>query len=227
MGLRGIRIQNVVSELNGEKIDVIAWSQDSSVFIANALSPAQVVRVMLDENNKTATVVIPDKQLSLAIGKEGQNVRLAVRLAGWRIDIISVSKAEDEKLKAKEAAIDEVEKEAGEEPEVVTEPLMPPADEAAGAATGKKKAEEEEGEAIPLAALEEAKAAEGEKAKEEQPVVRFAEDIVKHIPPDKVESKPKKKKKKTTKGKDSAQDGVKIKKRRRNVVDYGDEDDYE
>ena len=91
VGLRGIRIQNIVSELSGEKIDVVAWNADSAVFIANALSPAQVVRVILDDTNKAATAIIPDRQQSLAIGKEGQNVRLAVKLTGWRIDIKSVT----------------------------------------------------------------------------------------------------------------------------------------
>jgi N utilization substance protein A len=96
VGLRGIRIQNIVSELNGEKIDVISWSADPAVLITNALSPAQVVRVIINEGEKTATAVIPDRQQSLAIGKEGQNVRLAVKLTGWRIDIKSVSQYEAE-----------------------------------------------------------------------------------------------------------------------------------
>jgi N utilization substance protein A len=94
VGLRGIRIQNIVSELSGEKIDVVAWNADPAVFIASALSPAQVVRVMLSEADKAATAIIPDRQQSLAIGKEGQNVRLAVKLTGWRIDIKSVTEYE-------------------------------------------------------------------------------------------------------------------------------------
>ncbi|AKG53773.1 transcription termination protein NusA [Dehalogenimonas sp. WBC-2] len=94
VGLRGIRIQNIVSELNGEKIDVIAWSSDTAALIASALSPAQVTRVIINEAEKSATAVIPDRQQSLAIGKEGQNVRLAVKLTGWRIDIKSVSEYE-------------------------------------------------------------------------------------------------------------------------------------
>ena len=89
VGMRGVRIQNVVNELDGEKIDVIEWNEDPSRFVANALSPAQVVRVSTDEETKTATVVVPDRQLSLAIGKEGQNARLAAKLTGWRIDIKS------------------------------------------------------------------------------------------------------------------------------------------
>jgi len=89
VGPRGLRIQNIVSELSGEKIDVIEWNEDPAIYVANALSPAQVVRVGIDEETKTATVVVPERQLSLAIGKEGQNARLAAKLTGWRIDIKS------------------------------------------------------------------------------------------------------------------------------------------
>ncbi len=102
VGMRGIRIQNIVNELNGEKIDVVQWGADMRVFIANALSPAQVVEVHLDEGEKTATVIVPDKQLSLAIGKEGQNVRLAAKLVGWRIDIKSASSLLEEERAAAE-----------------------------------------------------------------------------------------------------------------------------
>jgi N utilization substance protein A len=87
VGLRGIRIQNIVNELNGERIDVIQWDTDPSRFVANALSPAQVLQVRISEEDNTASVVVPDRQLSLAIGKEGQNARLAAKLTGWRIDI--------------------------------------------------------------------------------------------------------------------------------------------
>ena len=103
VGMRGIRIQNIVNELNGEKIDVVQWSADVRTFIANALSPAQVVEVQLDEMEKTATVIVPDKQLSLAIGKEGQNVRLGAKLVGWRIDIKSASSLLQEERAAAEA----------------------------------------------------------------------------------------------------------------------------
>jgi N utilization substance protein A len=89
VGMRGVRIQNIVNELNGEKIDVVEWHEDAARYVANALSPAQVVRVTVDEDTKTATVVVPERQLSLAIGKEGQNARLAAKLTGWRIDIKS------------------------------------------------------------------------------------------------------------------------------------------
>jgi len=89
VGMRGIRIQNIVNELYGEKIDIVAWHPDMAVFIANALSPAQVVSVELLDDDKTAQVIVPERQLSLAIGKEGQNARLAAKLTGWRIDIVS------------------------------------------------------------------------------------------------------------------------------------------
>lgn len=103
VGMRGIRIQNIVNELNGEKIDVVEWSSDPKDFIAHALSPAQVVEVQLREDEHAATVIVPDKQLSLAIGKEGQNVRLAAKLTGWRIDIKSASALLDEERAAAEA----------------------------------------------------------------------------------------------------------------------------
>jgi len=100
VGMRGLRIQNIVNELAGEKIDVIEWSTDIGTYITNALSPAKVSNVILDEHSsiKTAVVVVPDRQLSLAIGKEGQNARLAAKLTGWRIDIKSESEAQSEGL---------------------------------------------------------------------------------------------------------------------------------
>jgi N utilization substance protein A len=93
VGQRGVRIQSIVNALNGEKIDVVPASPDPGTFIASALSPAAVLEVRIDEESKTATVLVPDKSLSLAIGKEGQNARLAARLTGWRIDIKSLSTA--------------------------------------------------------------------------------------------------------------------------------------
>jgi N utilization substance protein A len=100
VGQRGLRIQNIVNELAGEKIDVIEWHPENAQYISNALSPARVTSVLLDEktNIKTAIVIVPDKQLSLAIGKEGQNARLAAKLTGWRIDIKSESEAASEGL---------------------------------------------------------------------------------------------------------------------------------
>ena len=87
VGVRGVRIQNIVNELNGEKIDVVPWVSDPATFVENALSPAAVIAVRLSESEKTATVTVPERQLSLAIGREGQNARLAAKLTGWRIDI--------------------------------------------------------------------------------------------------------------------------------------------
>ena len=98
LGPRGIRIQNIINELNSEKIDVIQWHADPRNFVSNALSPAQVTSIEIDDEQKVASVVVPDRQLSLAIGKEGQNARLAARLTGWRIDIKSASAAEAEKV---------------------------------------------------------------------------------------------------------------------------------
>jgi N utilization substance protein A len=87
VGIRGVRIQNIVNELQGEKIDVIEWSPDQATFIGNALSPARVLNVTLNDEEKTARVIVPSDQMSLAIGKEGQNARLAHKLTGWRIDV--------------------------------------------------------------------------------------------------------------------------------------------
>jgi N utilization substance protein A len=87
VGMRGVRIQNIVNELNGEKIDVVQWDDSPERFVSNALSPAQVLNVDIIENDRRAIVTVPDAQLSLAIGKEGQNARLAAKLTGWRVDI--------------------------------------------------------------------------------------------------------------------------------------------
>ncbi len=99
VGLRGIRIQNIVNELQGEKIDVIQWHRDPGTFISRALSPAQPLRVELDEVSGTATVVVSDRSLSLAIGREGQNARLAAKLSGWKVDIKSSTELEIERMK--------------------------------------------------------------------------------------------------------------------------------
>jgi N utilization substance protein A len=92
VGMKGNRVQYVVQELKGEKIDIISWNPDPAKFICNALAPAEIVRVIIDEVNRSMEVVVPDEQLSLAIGKRGQNVRLASRLVGWKIDVKSESK---------------------------------------------------------------------------------------------------------------------------------------
>ena len=93
VGQRGGRVDRVVNELRGEKIDIIKWSEDPAEFIANALNPAHVLSVYIAETGKVCRVVVPDNQLSLAIGKEGQNARLAAKLTGWKIDIKSQSQA--------------------------------------------------------------------------------------------------------------------------------------
>ncbi len=93
VGPKGSRVRMVVSELRGEKIDIVEWNEDPAIFVKNSLSPAKVVEVRVDELEKSAEVVVPDDQLSLAIGKEGQNARLAAKLTGWRIDIKSESES--------------------------------------------------------------------------------------------------------------------------------------
>ncbi|MBA1333903.1 MAG: Transcription termination protein NusA [Firmicutes bacterium] len=95
VGPKGVRVQAVVNELRGEKIDIIKWSADVKEFIANSLSPAKVVKVSVSESDKSAKVVVKDYQLSLAIGKEGQNARLAAKITGWKIDIKSESQVQD------------------------------------------------------------------------------------------------------------------------------------
>jgi N utilization substance protein A len=94
VGMRGSRVQAVVQELRGERIDIIPWSQDQAKYVCNALAPAKISRVYIDEENRYMEVVVADDQLSLAIGKKGQNVRLASKLTGWKIDIKSESKME-------------------------------------------------------------------------------------------------------------------------------------
>lgn len=95
VGMRGSRVQNVVSELRGEKIDIIPWTPDIGRFACAAIAPAEVARVYVDNEDKSLEIIVPDDQLSLAIGKKGQNVRLAARLTGWKIDIKSESRAEE------------------------------------------------------------------------------------------------------------------------------------
>ena len=220
VGLRGIRIQNIVNELNGEKIDVVEWHEEPSNFIANALSPAQVVKVDINEEEKVATVVVPDRQLSLAIGKEGQNARLAARLTGWRIDIKSSTVAEAEEAAlvegaaaAAEAVVEEAEavvedaEAVVEEAEAVVEETEAVAEEAE--AIAEEAVEEPAAEAVEeelefLAPeveelpLEPAPAAKKAPAEEEPGVIRFAEDIL----PDRAPKGGKKKGKKAKKAKE-------------------------
>jgi len=98
VGVKGSRVQAVVNELRGERIDIIPWLLDPALFVSNALSPAQVTRVIINEAEKSMEVIVADEELSLAIGKNGQNVRLAARLTGWNITIKSESQTEEEKV---------------------------------------------------------------------------------------------------------------------------------
>ena len=135
VGLRGVRIQNIVNELQGEKIDVLEWNKDVGRFIANSLNPAQVMRVELDPTTQAAIAVVPDRQLLLAIGKEGQNARLAAKLTGWNVDIKSATEAEayaEERARtqaeaaavaAVTPAVVEVPSEVAEAPVVVDAPI--------------------------------------------------------------------------------------------------------
>ncbi|MFL5671325.1 MAG: transcription termination factor NusA, partial [Chloroflexota bacterium] len=131
VGQRGARVQAVVAELSGEKIDVIPWSDDASVFVANALSPAQVISVDIDEEHRIASVTVPERMLSLAIGREGQNARLAARLTGWRIDIRSDVSVAEARAAAADAATngtsgEQIEDTAAVAAEPVTEPAGDP-----------------------------------------------------------------------------------------------------
>jgi N utilization substance protein A len=227
VGLRGIRIQNIVNELNGEKLDVVKWSPDASVFVTSALSPAQVLSVELDKENGIATVIVPDKQLSLAIGKEGQNARLAARLTGWRIDIKSASTAEAERI-AETKPIPKEAKLAPETKEEITiseelpieiptipEPALIPSE----------AAPEEEAEPLPvldsIAVPEEIHL--DEQTTREKPQLRFAEEIMISGP-----SKPgakSKKKKKGARGREGDEDSIRGAKLRRGTR-FTDDDEY-
>lgn len=218
VGLRGIRIQNIVNELNGEKIDVILWSSDIATFITNALSPAQILNVRLNHADRIATVVTPDKQLSLAIGKEGQNARLAAKLTGWRIDIKSASAAEAEKATKVEPTIEVKEREVAVAETLVAEisPTEIPATPELAAVAEKAPAEVTK----PLPTLEATLTPPPiffePRITKEKPQLRFAEDTM--VPrPTKPEATVKKKGKKKGYGKESAEDGIKLKKRRRDL----------
>ena len=115
VGQKGIRIDNVTDELKGEKIDIIIWNEDEVTFIANSLSPAEALEIVVDEKNREAKVIVADDQLSLAIGKEGQNVRLAAKLTGWKIDIFGQAQFKEEMADAKKE--EKAEKEAEKEVE--------------------------------------------------------------------------------------------------------------
>ena len=107
VGPKGQRVQNIVNELHDEKIDIVRWDEDPAIFIANALSPAKVISVSVWEEEKSSYVIVPDYQLSLAIGKAGQNARLAAKLTNWKIDIKSESQANEEGFGSEEESADE------------------------------------------------------------------------------------------------------------------------
>lgn len=107
VGQRGQRVQAIVNELKGEKIDIVQWSEDPVEYVSNALSPSKVVEVLVNEEEKATTVIVPDYQLSLAIGKRGQNARLAAKLTGWKIDIKSESEAREEGMLSEHASVEE------------------------------------------------------------------------------------------------------------------------
>ena len=111
VGQRGIRVERIVTELHNEKIDIIEWDPDSAVYIAKALSPAKVLMVYINESENAAKVIVPDNQLSLAIGKEGQNARLAAKLTGWKIDIKNQSQAEEAMVNMYTEPVDDPEEE--------------------------------------------------------------------------------------------------------------------
>jgi len=240
VGLRGIRIQNIVSELNGEKIDVVMWNPDPVVFIANALSPAQILTVELDKDEGVATVIVPDRQLSLSIGKEGQNVRLAAKLTNWRIDIKSASVAEAEKVEAAaaEAVAVKEEKVEIEAEEETVEAALPPVEAEAEievpeeAATAEKEALEPAltpaEPAEPLPSLDSAFEAPPslEPPVEEKVKVRFAEDIMASGPA-KPQAKAKKKKKKGTAGKERDEEEVRVRRpQREQDISLDEVDEY-
>ncbi|MFN2544334.1 MAG: transcription termination factor NusA [Actinomycetota bacterium] len=174
VGAKGSRVRMVVNELRGEKIDVVPWSADPATYVANALQPAKVKEVRIDTNTQTASVIVPDYQLSLAIGKEGQNARLAARLTGWRIDIKSETQFADEQRggpaptpvtpEATEAATPDAAPEmAAEAGGPTTEPQPAPtgdaeAGEPVAEAVPAAEAEETAGEPVPAAEAEEASA---------------------------------------------------------------------
>ncbi len=219
VGLRGIRIQNIVNELSGERIDVVQWDQDPTRCVANALSPAQVLSVQVNEETNTASVVVPDRQLSLAIGREGQNARLAAKLTGWRIDIKPES-AMQEVLAAASASA---------KPSAPPPPQSP-APERAEQPWMEVIAEEEQTTTEPAAepAVEEEAPAAATKAEEAAApsAIRFAEEVLVRSPEDNNEggSKKRKKSKKADRKPEGTQAKAKKTKRARRPIVEDDED---
>jgi N utilization substance protein A len=233
VGLRGIRIQNIVSETNGEKIDVVMWSDDPATFIASALSPARILSVDLNKADQIAVVIVPDKQLSLAIGKEGQNARLAAKLTGWRIDIKSASAAEAEKTPVTKAAV-KAEKVKAVEAELPVTEELPTEIELAPEELGITE-EPAETEEVPIAAgtappvdeiLAPPQIVLEPSETEGKATLRFAEDIM-GVRRAKTGARTarSKKKKKGTYARDTGEDSVKARKGRRDYEVVEDEED--
>ena len=225
VGLRGIRIQNIVSELSGEKIDVVLWNADPFAFIASSLSPAQIVAVELNKTDGQATVIVPDRQLSLAIGKEGQNARLAAKLTGWRIDINPASVYEAERAAAKPA---EDAAAAAAEQSAQAEPVMAAVSKEAAELPAEEEAEEVKTKPV----IEEAVIGKPvnfeQKAKPGKVEIRFAEDILGPKAAQPEGGKANKKKKKGS-GKSSEEEGARPRKggrRQEFVVDDEEGDTY-
>ncbi len=222
VGLRGIRIQNIVNELNNEKIDVVQWSEDSRIFIANALSPAQVQGVTLNQAENTALVKVPDKHLSLAIGKEGQNVRLAAKLTGWRIDIKSASAVEAERAahKAEEAEAKEKASAAEAEIEEIEAQVVLPGEideiEEGAEPVAEQAAAEEQPAAAGIDILAPLKATVAAQPSR----IRFAEEIL-------AGRKGKSKKNETKKEVEGKEGGAKVKKAKHKKVTYIEDEDFQ
>lgn len=149
VGMKGSRVQSVVQELRGERIDIIAWDEDPAKFVCNALQPAEIIRVLVNENEKTMEVIVPEEQLLLAIGKKGQNVKLASKLVGWNIEVRAEGQVEDALKRAEGLFSKKPEGEA------------PPVDETALSAEGTPPGE------TPLAASDETAPAEGNESPKE------------------------------------------------------------
>jgi N utilization substance protein A len=183
VGPRGSRIQNIVNELGGERLDVIKWDPDPAKFVSNALSPAQVLEVDIDRDEKRATVTVPDRMISLAIGKEGQNARLAAKLTGWRIDIRTQAAAERGDSAITEAPSVFVPFQPGEEPDI---DIISEAEEVAAAAelAGTPL---ETSPAVALAATGEAAEAPAEAASTAEDDVSFAIAMAQMPVPDREE----------------------------------------
>ncbi|MFO8100724.1 MAG: transcription termination factor NusA [Dehalococcoidia bacterium] len=210
IGLRGIRIQNVTNEIQGERIDIVAWASDQRQYIANSISPAKALEVRMDPAENTAIVIVPDNELSLAIGKEGQNARLAAKLTDWRIDIKSESAAAEEGLLVEEEPIEEIVAEMGEFLEPIEEEEITPELE--------EEEEEEEEEFVRGAPVivEEPPAS-------DEAGIRFAEDLLPSQPVEKDPEKGKKKKKKRAAEKGKAKKKAKSMK----VFEEDDEEDFD